>query len=352
MSEIKRLSILALLLLSACSSGSSSTTPPPPTSVTGTATPPVAPFSGTNYAAANMLTPPNSGATWPGVTQVMDYDFDAGAAGAGTLKVTTLLIWPVDTDPQGYLTLTTGAAYPSDSTLGAPIKTEHRIGNNVYFLSNGNLTIDTLAGLPSTVLTAPSWIDMWVLPYSTTLNPAGYTYQTFGILGMDQAISSALPFKEACYSVGVTTSPATLPTSGSAGYAGQATASYVDTVSRDPYDVDAAVNVSVDLATRTVTFATTGTTALSGNSTPGSLPAAATNLDMSGTLSYSAGTNTFTGVVTTGSGMSGSVTGRLYGPGIAAATPNKVIGSSPEIGGTFVLMKSGMGVLQGSFGGK
>ncbi|HET7832182.1 MAG TPA: hypothetical protein VFK88_04380 [Gallionella sp.] len=72
---------------------------------------------------------------------------------------------------------------------------------------------------------------------------------------------------------------------------------------------------------------------------------------MSGTLSYTAGSNTFTGTVTTANGMSGNATGRFYGPGIATATANKVAGAPPEIGGTFAVMGTA-GTMQGAFGGK
>ena len=64
------------------------------------------------------------------------------------------------------------------------------------------------------------------------------------------------------------------------------------------------------------------------------------NLNLTGTLTYIAGTNYFTGTVTSANGMSGKINGEFYGPGIN------------ELGGTFALYGSGVGTLVGSFGGK
>ena len=62
---------------------------------------------------------------------------------------------------------------------------------------------------------------------------------------------------------------------------------------------------------------------------------------MSGSLSYAAGTNSFSGNVSTSGGMNGTASGRFYGP---AAT---------EIGGTFIT-KAATGVenFGGAFGAK
>ena len=61
---------------------------------------------------------------------------------------------------------------------------------------------------------------------------------------------------------------------------------------------------------------------------------------MTSVLSYVAGTNYFTGTVTTANGMSGKINGQFYGPGIN------------EFGGTYALYGAGIGTLVGSFGGK
>jgi len=65
-----------------------------------------------------------------------------------------------------------------------------------------------------------------------------------------------------------------------------------------------------------------------------------TALDLTGSLSYNAGSNQFTGNVNnTGSTLTGTATGRFYGP------------AAQEIGGTFGLTGSA-GYYGGGFGAK
>ena len=111
------------------------------------------------------------------------------------------------------------------------------------------------------------------------------------------------------------------------------------------------MNATADFATLNVAFSTTGSTRVSDNAPVGTLPTAAPGMDLTGTLTYPAGSNTFTGAVTSANGMSGNATGRFYGPGIAAATATKVAGAPPEIGGTFAVMNTAGGAMQGAFGG-
>ena len=63
------------------------------------------------------------------------------------------------------------------------------------------------------------------------------------------------------------------------------------------------------------------------------------SLNMTGTLTYAAGSNAFSGTVSA-SGLSGQVKGQFYGP---AAT---------EIGGTFAVKGSGVTTYAGAFGAK
>ena len=65
-----------------------------------------------------------------------------------------------------------------------------------------------------------------------------------------------------------------------------------------------------------------------------------TNLNMTGVITYIAGTNNFIGTVTTTSGMTGKINGKFYGPGVN------------EIGGTYAVYGAGIGTMVGSFGGK
>jgi hypothetical protein len=89
--------------------------------------------------------------------------------------------------------------------------------------------------------------------------------------------------------------------------------------------------------TRTVTFSTSNTTIAGGPSTS---QISASALNMTGNLSYAAGTNVMTGTATTTNGMSGNMNGKFYGPGLN------------EIGGTYAVTGSGAGSMVGGFGGK
>ena len=360
---IKKNSVLLLttLVLSACGGGGGGGGAPSvvrptilPTTIAGVVTPPASPTSAPGSASSNMLIGPNSSAAFGAIVQSMDYTFDPLAA-AGTpsaLKVTTLSVKPVGTSITSYVILQTGAAYPLDPLLG--------MGSYVLGQAEG-VAINTgtsvvsqttlLAGLPTVTLVNNATVTSagYVLPYSATLNPSGYTYQTFGVWA---GYSGGGVFSENYFSAGAATNPVTLPSLGTASYTGRVAGSLVDAVSRDPSDISATMNATADFAARTVAFSTTGTTSLSNNAAAGTLPTANAGLNMSGTLSYAAGSNTFTGAVTTGNGMSGNATGRFYGPGIAVATPTKAVGAPPEIGGTFAVAATGVGAMQGAFGGK
>jgi hypothetical protein len=61
---------------------------------------------------------------------------------------------------------------------------------------------------------------------------------------------------------------------------------------------------------------------------------------MTGTLTYSAGANQFTGNVATTGGLTGTATGRFYGP------------TAQEIGGTFGIAGAGVTPYGGALGGK
>jgi hypothetical protein len=63
------------------------------------------------------------------------------------------------------------------------------------------------------------------------------------------------------------------------------------------------------------------------------------SLRMTGTLNYASGSNQFSGAISTDGGMTGSATGRFYGP------------AAQEIGGTFSATGPGVQSYGGAFGG-
>ena len=96
------------------------------------------------------------------------------------------------------------------------------------------------------------------------------------------------------------------------------------------------MDTSVNFFKREVYF-NTSTTLQTLNPTTGTLNNS--TLNMTGTLNIAPGTNQFTGAVTTAGGLTGTATGRFYGPAVQ------------EIGGTFSTTGTGGQSYVGGFGG-
>ncbi len=165
-------------------------------------------------------------------------------------------------------------------------------------------------------------------------NPSayGFEYQTFGAWGAyGNATSPAY-----AVSVGSPSPASAIPAVGSLTFTGGSTGYYVDP-SKFGYVTNAAMVAVVTFDNRTVAFTTTNTSIAGG---PGAPQISAPSLNMTGNLSYAAGTNAMTGTATTTNGMSGNMNGKFYGPGLN------------EIGGTYAVTGSGAGSMVGGFGGK
>ena len=168
----------------------------------------------------------------------------------------------------------------------------------------------------------------------TFLNPTyyGFNYQTYGAWGSyGNATGSSFALSD-----GSASPVSAIPSIGGIAFTGGAAAYYVD-VNKASYVTNATLVTILSYDAQTMTFTTTNTGILGGLS---GNALTSTNLDMTGTLTYVAGTNYFTGTVTTTSGMTGKINGEFYGPGIN------------EFGGTYALYGAGIGTLVGSFGGK
>lgn len=355
--------ILSALILTACGGGGGGGGGAPAlvrTTISGNVTPPLAPASGTVLTNATVLTPPNSTGTWSSIVQGANYTYDPAGFNAVPAKytVTSMTISQVDT-LNGSTSITTGAKYQNDAALGQTTAILNTLaGTGSWGISQlpggpilGILTPDYFGtGLASVGLvgqlanTTTTLVAEYAAPYSAVSSPAGYTYQTFGYWGtVDNATGAS---SEYFFSTGAPTVAAALPATGTAIYSGHVIGSYVDAATRDPSIVKARMNATANFAALSVAFSTTGSTSLSDNAPNGTLPTAHPGLDMNGTLSYTAGSNTFTGAVSTANGMSGNATGRFYGP------TTKAGGAPAEIGGTFAVMNSVGGAMQGAFGGK
>jgi hypothetical protein len=168
----------------------------------------------------------------------------------------------------------------------------------------------------------------------TFANPSayGFEYQTYGAWG---AYGNATTPAYAV-SVGNPSPASAIPAVGSLTFTGGSAGYYVDP-SKFGYVTNATMVAVVTFDNRTVAFNTTNTTIAGG---PGASLLAAPSLNMTGNLSYAAGTNAMTGTATTTNGMSGNMNGKFYGPALN------------EVGGTYAVTGSGIGSMVGGFGGK
>ena len=102
------------------------------------------------------------------------------------------------------------------------------------------------------------------------------------------------------------------------------------------------MSVNADFANRTLALSSSGTVTID-NYVTNATTSPAPNLNLTGTLIYAAGTNSFAGTLTPSGGtlLPGTSTGRFYGPG------------AQELGGVFILKAgSGAETYGGAYGAK
>jgi hypothetical protein len=173
--------------------------------------------------------------------------------------------------------------------------------------------------------------------FAVAVDPAyfNWNYQSFGVWLKDVSTSS---FQAGAMSAGAITPSSALPTGLTAArFAGHASGFYYDGAGRR-FATDAKMNAITDFENRNIQFSTSGTL-LTDMSTRARTTD--TNLDLSGNWSYAAGTSQFSGgVKTTDGALTGTGSGRFYGP------------NAEEIGGVYGLSGSGGARMLGGFGGK
>jgi hypothetical protein len=159
----------------------------------------------------------------------------------------------------------------------------------------------------------------------------GFEYQSFGIWTTGAGTGSGT---HGAASVGAPTPAGSIPTSGIFTYNGVAGGRHV-AGNGSSYFTLANMNTTVNFATRQLSFMTSFS-----EQTPDLVSSAFnSSLDMTGTLSYVAGSNQFSGAVTSANGMTGTAKGRFYGP------------AAQEIGGSFSVHGPGVQSYGGAFGG-
>ena len=190
-----------------------------------------------------------------------------------------------------------------------------------------NDTLQDSPQTPFTTLTARQ-IELVANPYLL-----GWNYQSFGVWNVTDP--SWVGFGAATF--GAATPASAVPTSGNASFTGKLGGLYVSPAGQGSI-ATADVRVDANFSARSLSFASSGTTITRDLATS----TAASNLNLSGTLTYLPASNAFTGTLTNAGGtMSGSSKGRFYGP------------TAQELGGVFTLKSpTGVETFAGAYGGK
>lgn len=137
------------------------------------------------------------------------------------------------------------------------------------------------------------------------------------------------------FAAGIETLTDDIPVTGTASYSGGMIGRYAD--GSDAYAVSANASSQADFGARTVSLTTSNTFKVP---VAGGSPVSDPSLNLSGSLSYAAGSNQLSSTasgITTAGGMSGSASAKFFGPG------------AQELGGTFFVSGSNQ-QMTGSFG--
>jgi len=224
----------------------------------------------------------------------------------------------------GITSAANGARFTSESTICSAD------GNCVNFTSTNGSVSGTSNGGKISFFQNSSQLALQVIP-----SYYGWQYQSFGVWANTfggNTTASAGSFGS--YTVG-----SSIPKTGSATYTGLLAGLINNGGPR--YFVAATMSAGVNFSTRQINFLTTNSlisTSLNGTYTSNNA------LNLHGTLSYAANTNSFSGTVTnTGDSgipvLSGTASGQFYGP------------AAQEIGGVISMRSGSIGFI-GGFGGK
>ncbi len=146
----------------------------------------------------------------------------------------------------------------------------------------------------------------------------GWNYQSFGVWDSVDTAGNRSIFVA---TFGAPTPGSAVPTTGAATFAGKLGGLYISPAGQGSVAF-ADLTVNANFSTRSLGFASTGTITTRDLATT----TAASNLNLSGTLTYSPSSSQFAGtLVNAGGTMSGQSTGKFYGP------------SAQELGGIFTL---------------
>jgi hypothetical protein len=280
----KGFSVLAVLILSACGGGGSESATP------------LSSWTPTSTVIAN------------GLGQEGSYTFDPT-----TKKISNIIAPPPGVANYSTL-LTFDVGVLTGLTLTTPTKS---LSFASYEIRNVSTEIIGAANSTSTTLLSDPMSHGWDYQSFGVWKPAWITQGTFGT-----------------FSVGAPTAGSAIPGTGNANFTGKVIGSYVSGTGVGNA-VLANLTVNVDFSSQSLAFNTTSTlTSLDWKTFTQN-----DGLNLSGNLSYSPGTNGFTGDLSTVSGLAGQSSGQFYGP------------AAEELGGVFFLQGNGE-TYTGAYGAK
>jgi hypothetical protein len=213
-----------------------------------------------------------------------------------------------------------GADYDNSFPGTRPLQNLHLyIGTSTIFFFSTTATVSSLDNGAIDVMVKNTSPAGSIADVAMAGNPfaLGWNYQSFGIWNdlSTQSIYAA--------SYGSVAPVTGIPVTGQASFTGKLGGMYFSETAATAL-ATANLTVSVDFSARTLSFSSTGTRiSLPGLPFSGSFSPL---LDITGTLAYATGNNSFSGTLkNVGGTMSGTSSGRFYGP------------TAQELGGTFAL---------------
>ena len=262
-------------------------------------------------------------------------DLDPGRS-ATLVAMTREAGYSYDPDTELLTGVDAGSALSTDSSLTLGLDADGAVNllairtplsSQSFSTANGDLFADLGGGLLAAVSADETRVALAADPIAL-----GWDYQTFGVW---DTVLDADSGRIGAFSAGAPTPVLGVPTSGSATYQGLALGFHADATGASSLAF-ASLRVAADFSARTLALTTSNTTITADLSAYSPAP----GLDLTGTLRYAAGTNTFGGDITSANGMSGRADGRFYGPG------------AEEVGGVFETRGAGTEVYGGAFGGR
>ena len=233
------------------------------------------------------------------------------------------------------LTVSTPVQASSGATINFTYGPTSLTGISIQSAQGISASLNTLAG--DTIATTGSGSILYgqnVALTTTLLAPSadyfGWDYQSFGVWITGQGTGAG---SVGAASVGSATLVTGIPATGTGNFSGNTIGVFVNS-SGEGFYTAGTMAAAANFGAQTVQLTTAGTVMV--NLATG-VSASASNLNLTSNMTYASGT--ISGPITSVSGMTGTASGKFFGP------------AAQEIGGTYVLQGGGASLI-GGFGGK